>query len=137
MKLRPMQNEREPQIMIIPMIDIIFFLLVFFMMSMLSMTVEHSVPLQLPQAATAALQTEASLTVGVTADGRIFVEEEPVSRADFSRRMAAERERNSDVNVVLRADEDARHADVLFVLDGLRSAGISRIGIAADPGETP
>lgn len=137
MKLRPMQNEREPQIMIIPMIDIIFFLLVFFMMSMLSMTVEHSVPLQLPQAATAALQTEASLTVGVTADGRIFVEEEPVSRADFSRRMAAERERNPDVNVVLRADADARHADVLFVLDGLRSAGISRIGIAADPGETP
>lgn len=137
MKLRPMQNEREPHIMIIPMIDIIFFLLVFFMMSMLSMTVEHSVPLQLPQAATAALQTEASLTVGVTADGRIFVEEEPVSRADFSRRMAAERERNPDVNVVLRADEDSRHADVLFVLDGLRSAGISRIGIAADPGETP
>lgn len=137
MKLRPMQNEREPQIMIIPMIDIIFFLLVFFMMSMLSMTVEHAVPLQLPQAATAVLQTEASLTVGVTADGRIFVEEEQVSRADFSRRMAAERERNPDVNVVLRADEDARHADVLFVLDGLRSAGISRIGIAADPGETP
>lgn len=137
MKLRPMQNEREPQIMIIPMIDIIFFLLVFFMMSMLSMTVEHAVPLQLPQAATAVLQTEASLTVGVTIDGRIFVEEEPVSRADFSRRMAAERERNPDVNVVLRADEDARHADVLFVLDGLRSAGISRIGIAADPGETP
>lgn len=137
MKLRPMQNEREPHIMIIPMIDIIFFLLVFFMMSMLSMTVEHSVPLQLPQAATAALQTEASLTVGVTADGRIFVEEEPVSRADFSRRMAAERERNPDVNVVLRADEDSRHADVLFVLDGLRSAGISRIGIAAAPGETP
>lgn len=137
MKLRPMQNEREPQIMIIPMIDIIFFLLVFFMMSMLSMTVEHAVPLQLPQAATAVLQTEASLTVGVTADGRIFVEEEPVSRADFSWRMAAERERNPDVNVVLRADEDARHADVLFVLDGLRSAGISRIGIAADPGETP
>lgn len=137
MKLRPMQNEREPQIMIIPMINIIFFLLVFFMMSMLSMTVEHAVPLQLPQAATAVLQTEASLTVGVTADGRIFVEEEPVSRADFSRRMAAERERNPDVNVVLRADEDARHADVLFVLDGLRSAGISRIGIAADPGETP
>ena len=137
MKLRPMQNEREAHIMIIPMIDIIFFLLVFFMMSMLSMTVEHSVPLQLPQAATAVLQTEASLTVGVTADGRIFVEEEPVSRADFSRRMAAERERNPDVNVVLRADEDSRHADVLFVLDGLRSAGISRIGIAADPGETP
>lgn len=137
MKLRPMQNEREPQIIIIPMIDIIFFLLVFFMMSMLSMTVEHAVPLQLPQAATAVLQTEASLTVGVTADGRIFVEEEPVSRADFSRRMAAERERNPDVNVVLRADEDARHADVLFVLVGLRSAGISRIGIAADPGETP
>lgn len=137
MKLRPMQNEREPQIMIIPMIDIIFFLLVFFMMSMLSMTVEHAVPLQLPQAATAVLQTEGALTVGVNADGRIFVEEEPVSRSDFSRRMAAERERNPDVNVVLRADEDARHADVLFVLDGLRSAGISRIGIAADPGEMP
>ncbi len=51
MKIDLLPEEKSPQLMIIPMIDIIFFLLVFFMMSMLSMVVQKSVPLTLPQTA--------------------------------------------------------------------------------------
>lgn len=47
MRLRSMRNENHPQLMIIPMIDIIFFLLVFFMMSTLYMVEQHTVPINL------------------------------------------------------------------------------------------
>lgn len=58
MKLESMNVEKKPKIMIIPMIDIIFFLLVFFMMSMLSMVVQKSINLNLPQTATAKVNVE-------------------------------------------------------------------------------
>ena len=57
MRLERFENEKKPKIMIIPMIDIIFFLLVFFMMSMLSMVTQRSIGLNLPQASTAVIET--------------------------------------------------------------------------------
>ncbi len=132
MKLCTRREEKEPQIMIIPMIDIIFFLLVFFMMSMLSMTMDRSVPLALPSARTAQAAEGTPVAVSVTADGRLFVEKEPVAREDFVRRMAIEKARRGDLSALLRADADARHGDVLFALEGLREAGVTQIGIAAE-----
>ena len=62
--------------MIIPMIDIIFFLLVFFMMSMLSMVVQRSIDLSMPSAATAKISVHESVPVSITQDGSIYVERE-------------------------------------------------------------
>ena len=62
--------------MIIPMIDIIFFLLVFFMMSMLTMVVQRSIDLNLPQTATAKIVVKETLPVSITAGGDIYVEQE-------------------------------------------------------------
>lgn len=53
MKLRSLRTQRQPRLMIIPMIDIIFFLLVFFMMSTLYMVEQRTIPVNLPQAAAA------------------------------------------------------------------------------------
>lgn len=132
MKLRSLREDKEPRIMIIPMIDIIFFLLVFFMMSMLNMVVQRSINLNLPQTATAKLEVQETLPVSITADGSIFVEKEQISKSDFKRRMEIEKNRNPDVNVVLRADAKSEHAEFVFVLDQLKSVGINRIGIATE-----
>lgn len=59
--------------MIIPMIDIIFFLLVFFMMSMLSMVTQRSIGLNLPQASTAVIETTEELPVSIAEDGTILL----------------------------------------------------------------
>lgn len=132
MKLRSLREDKEPRIMIIPMIDIIFFLLVFFMMSMLTMVVQRSINLNLPQTATAKLTVQETLPVSITADGDIYVEKEKVSKADFQRRMEIEKSRNPEVNVVLRADAKSEHDQFVFVLDQLKSVGINRIGIATE-----
>jgi biopolymer transport protein ExbD len=127
-----MNVEKKPKIMIIPMIDIIFFLLVFFMMSMLTMVTQKTVNLNLPQTASAKLNVEKTLPISVTSDGTIYVEQEKISKDDFHRRMEIEKNRNPDLAIVLRADSKSEHGDFVFVLDQLKSVGISKIGIATE-----
>lgn len=137
MKLRPLKIEKKPSIMIIPMIDIIFFLLVFFMMSMLSMTARHTLDLDLPRASSAELTAVKSLPVSITRDGTIYVEKEKISRENFLRRIELEKERNPEMTVLLSADAQSEHGDFLFVLDKLNAAGIRKISIAAEPEPSP
>ena len=132
MKLSSMNVEKKPKIMIIPMIDIIFFRLVFFMMSMLTMVTQKTINLNLPQTASAKLNVEKTLPVSVTSDGTIYVEQEKISKDDFHRRMEIEKNRNPDLAIVLRADSKSEHGDFVFVLDQLKSVGISKIGIATE-----
>ena len=73
MRLQQLDVDKKPKIMIIPMIDIIFFLLVFFMMSMLTMVVQKSISLNLPQTVTSKLDIEKALPVAITSDGKIYV----------------------------------------------------------------
>ena len=73
MQLRNLRTTNKPKLMIIPMIDIIFFLLVFFMMSMLSMVVQKSVPVNLPAAQTAKVDIQKKVPITVTSDGSIYV----------------------------------------------------------------
>ena len=74
-QLRNLRTTNKPRLMIIPMIDIIFFLLVFFMMSMLSMVVQRSMPVNLPAASAGAVDLQRKIPITVTADGKIYVEE--------------------------------------------------------------
>ena len=132
MKLEPINVEKKPKIMTIPMIDIIFFLLAFFMMSMLSMVVQKSINLNLPQTASAKVNVEQTLPISITSDGTIYVEKEKISKEDFHKRMEIEKNRNPNVAIVLRADSKSEHGDFVFVLDQLKSVGISKIGIATE-----
>lgn len=91
MKLKSMKIEHQPKLMIIPMIDIIFFLLVFFMMSMLTMVVQKSVPIQLPQAATSKVNLDKVLPITVTADGAIYLEQERIPEGQLKARLEAEK----------------------------------------------
>ena len=132
MRLQQLDVDKKPKIMIIPMIDIIFFLLVFFMMSMLTMVVQKSISLNLPQTVTSKLDVETALPVAVTSDGQIYVEQEKIPRETFRRRMEIEKNRNPNLSIVLRADTKSEHGDFVFVLDQLKSVGISKIGIATE-----
>ena len=132
MRLQQLDVDKKPKIMIIPMIDIIFFLLVFFMMSMLTMVVQKSISLNLPQTVTSKLDIEKALPAAVTSDGQIYVEQEKIPRETFRRRMEIEKNRNPNLSIVLRADTKSEHGDFVFVLDQLKSVGISKIGIATE-----
>jgi len=124
---------RRARIEIVPMIDVVFFLLVFFMMASLSMAVYAGLPVSLPRAATG--QVAPSETAAVTVDhlGHAYLNREPVAMADLDQRMRRLLEGNPALAIVINADGDASHRDVVAVLDALRLAGASRMAIAVTP----
>ena len=127
---------RKARIEIIPLIDTVFFLLVFFMMSSLSMAVYHGMPVSLPQAATGQQSIAESASVSVDREGRTFVNREPVSLSGLGERVRSLVQINPALAVIINADGDVTHRHVVDVLDALRGAGVNRMAIAVTPTAT-
>ena len=132
MRLRSLYIEEKPTIMIIPMIDIIFFLLVFFMLSMLTMVTQKTIALKLPVATVAKVDTTKTLPVSVDKNGAIYFEREKISLPDLQSRLISAKEKSEKVTVVLRGDVDSSYGDVVTVMDAIRHAGIDRISAATE-----
>ncbi|CVK18321.1 MULTISPECIES: biopolymer transporter ExbD [Sporomusa] len=132
MRLRSLRVAEQPQLMIIPMIDIIFFLLVFFMMSTLYMVEQHTMPVSLPQAAAVQQDTQRNITVTVTKDGRILFEQEELPLTLLKKRVGMEIAGQPDKVFVLRADKQVEYGQVINVLDELKMAGARRVAVAAE-----
>ena len=128
---RPMKKAR---IEIIPMIDTVFFLLVFFMMASLSMTVYRGVPLSLPKAASGEPRQD-RVSVSVTRDGVIYLDRDQVEPAQLTEKLRALHDRDPEVVVVVSADGDVTHGHVVEAMDAARVAGVSRMAIAVQPME--
>lgn len=131
MRIDLMLREEKPRLMIIPMIDIIFFLLVFFMMSMLTMVVQKSMPLTLPQSATAKVSMEENIPVTVTAEGEVYYEKEKLSLSALENRLW-EKKQQGEVSIILRGDTAANYGTVVQVMDMIKNLGISKVYIATD-----
>ena len=118
MRINSLKEDRKPLLMIIPMIDIIFFLLVFFMMSMLTMVTQKTIALNLPKS--------------ITEDGRLFLEQNLVSEEELARRLVSLKTENEKLTVVLRGDEKTDYGTVVGVMDVIRRTGIERVSIATE-----
>ncbi|MGM9539230.1 ExbD/TolR family protein [Anaerovibrio sp.] len=130
MRLTSTRLESSPKLMIIPMIDIIFFLLVFFMLNTLYMTNQQTVPVNLPQAASASTDVVKSLQVTVAKDGQLYLGTEPMSMEQLKKRVQAE-SAGGNTALVLRADSDVDYGRFIAVLDELKRSGAGKISLAA------
>lgn len=132
MRFQKYGEERKPKLMIIPMIDIIFFLLFFFMMGTLYMVEQKTIAVNLPQASSPHISREQSVAITVLASGKILFEKEEIPRGLLKKRAETALQRNPDVVFVLRSDEKAEYKYVVEVLDALKMAGASRLAIATE-----
>jgi biopolymer transport protein ExbD len=131
------QQSEKARIEIIPMIDVIFFLLVFFMISTLSMTINRGLPVNLPTAATSQKDVRDNVSLTVMQDGKIFLNKEPVTLQDMGPRVKAALAADPQLAVVINADGQVLHSTVVDILDELRQAGVSGLAIAVKPGKKP
>lgn len=134
MKLRDVRNRKTPELIIIPMIDIMFFLLVFFMMSTLYMVNIKTVDVNLPQASHAETDMKVTYLVTLKADGSLWLEDKQIDEEALLNQAQQEQKRNPRFAVVLRADQNMDYGMVIGLLDKLKGAGISKIALAADNG---
>ena len=127
MKL-PRNTPKKARLEIIPMIDTMFFLLVFFMLASLTMTNQQSLPVQLPQAQGLAATDSQRVTLTLTRDNSLFYNQEPLA----SPQEALQRLQNQSPPpaVLLNADRSISHGQVVELLDSLRRKGISKIAVA-------
>lgn len=136
MKL-PTAVKKKPRIEIIPMIDTMFFLLVFFMIATLSMTLQRGMPVNLPEAESSTDKVQEEVSLSVTKDGMLFFNKELIALDDLERRLADTRQRDPDPSVIINADESVQHGLVIQVMDKVRISGISNMAIATKPSPQP
>jgi biopolymer transport protein ExbD len=132
MKLRNLRIERQPKFMIIPMIDIIFFLLVFFMMSSLSMIQQATLPVALPQSTAAQKDSNKHIAVTITDNGSIFLDQEELSADLMDKRIRRALADKPDATFVLRAHKEIPYGTVIAVMDALKKAGARHVSVATE-----
>ena len=131
MRLRDRRAFGKPEVVIIPMIDIMFFLLVFFIMSTLYMVNVKTVDVNLPKAQSAQTQLNVTYLVTVRKDGSLWLEDQPIDADTLVKQARMESQKNPRFAVVVRADGDMNYSGVMELLDRFRQAGITRFGLAA------
>lgn len=132
MKLRDPRTRKIPELNIIPMIDIMFFLLVFFMLSTMYMIDLKTIPVKLPQATQAAADTASTFAVSLKSDGSIYLGDMPTDIDSLVMQASIEQKNNNAFAVVIRADKDIDYGKVIELIDRLKGAGVTRFGLATD-----
>jgi biopolymer transport protein ExbD len=131
-----LQNEPDipAQINIVPMIDVIFAILTFFIMSSLFLTKSESLPVNLPKASTAVQNTTTSLQLTLTVDktGEMFLNKQPIQIENLESEIKNRSQANQELVVVLNADESINHGQVVGIMDILRTIPGVKLGIATE-----
>jgi biopolymer transport protein ExbD len=116
----------------LPLIDIVFLLLVFFIYAMLSMAVHRGLPVELPLSTTAEIDKKLTLSVSVEADETIYVDKERVALENLTQVLQSKAGHTREPGVLIFADRSLRYQMIYKVLDKIRQAGLSRISLQAD-----
>ena len=132
---RNFHEVREPLVMIIPMIDIMLCLLVFFMLSTMYMVNASTVQVNLPQAATAQQDTRPHIiSITVTEDGKILFDRDDEPTRELSAKVKQQLTDDPDTVFVVRGDKKADYQYIVSVFDVLKEAGTRHVSIATETG---
>ncbi|MDB9303627.1 ExbD/TolR family protein [Nodularia spumigena] len=131
----------ETQIQILPLIDVVFCILTFFLLAALQFTRQQAINIDLPKAATSTLAggvTSQSATQIVTIDavGNLYIEKQPVQRDQLAQNLSQYLQANPSGTLVLNASRTATYNDVVEILDLMRQVGGDRVSLGIIPGPT-
>jgi biopolymer transport protein ExbD/biopolymer transport protein TolR len=133
-------NKREEgkkvnsNINVTPMVDVMLVLLIIFMV--ITPMLNNKVNVDLPIATAAVIMENANkedaITVAITRDGKVFLGADMVNPDDLGAKIAAKLENKTDKEVYLRADVRANYGKVMNAVDGIRTAGVSELGLLTE-----
>lgn len=128
----PDESETPFQINIVPMIDVIFSILIFFIISTLYLTRSEGLPVNLPKAATTQTLRKAQINVTINAKGGIALNREPIELSELEDAVGSLVGSSSESLVVINADERVAYGRVVSVMDRLNQVKGVRLAIAAE-----
>ncbi len=134
MRIAPYQPKKA-RIEIVPMIDTIFFLLVFFMMASLSMTTMRGMPVNLPKSSSAQSRPVEKVVLTLTTEGYYFVDSQRVEFGQIRPALTSILKRNPDTAVVINCDQRQQVKGLVELADEAKSCGARLLTIATSPKE--
>lgn len=129
----PRSTPKKARIEIIPMIDTMFFLLVFFMVDTLSMTNQNSLPVNLPHASGVQSEKQQLVTLTLTKDNKLYFEKEEIASSAALLQRLREQSTQEKVSVLINADHSIEHGRVIELMDAVRQSGVTKIAVAVNP----
>ena len=131
--MRPISEAEDTfEINILPMIDVIFSILAFFIISSLFLTRSQGLPVDLPSAQTAEPKQSVQLNITIEPDGKMFLDRQPIELGNLKAALTEKINPDSNSVVVINADEKVEHGTVVKVMDRLRQVPGAKMAIAAD-----
>jgi biopolymer transport protein ExbD len=125
-------TRKKPRIEMLPLIDIVFLLLVFFIYAMLSMAVHKTLPVALPKSSTAKIEKKLILSITIRADGTLYVDKEKKLLRELGSYLKQLTTKERITGVSIFADKAVSYQELFRVLDQIRIAGITRISLQAE-----
>lgn len=129
------ESDDSMEINILPMIDVIFAILSFFIISTLFLTRFEGLPVNLPEAETAAPQPEAMFTVTLNAAGQVFLNQEPIQVAALKSTIEQQLNPGQAATVIIHGDEAANYGRVVEIMDEVRTIEGAKLGMATQRGD--
>src|SRR4028119_1195949 len=137
LRLRIDTQSEDVRIEVVPLVDVVFCILIFFILASVSFARQQAISIDLPKASTGTPQGREILVVSLNDLGQVYVEQQPVvTKDDFYQKLRAYRKENPNGLMALYASTNATYNDVVQVLDLLREVGGDRVALATLPGES-
>jgi biopolymer transport protein ExbD len=127
---------QEVRIEIVPMIDVIFCILTFFILAAVGFSRQQAISLDLPQASTGTAQMREMLVVSLDDFGQLYLEKQPVSQVQLYSAIKNYHSLNPTGLMVLHASQDVAYKEVVQILDMLKEVGGNRVALATLPGQS-
>jgi biopolymer transport protein ExbD len=137
MKINLDTPAEEARIELVPLIDVIFCILTFFLLASLQLTRQQAINVDLPKAKTGQTQMREMLIVSIDDFGQTYIDQLPVNYQQLDRILKSFQSKNPAGLMVLYAPQNARYAKVVEVLDKLREVGGDRVALATLPSSAP
>ena len=131
MKLNKSRFQQAARFELLPLIDVIFLLLIFFIFVMLKMTMQNGISIELPQAVESQSQTKEMLTISIDKEDQIFINQQLTDIDSFLGKVIR-LQNNNKLPILIRGDQQANLGIALSILDDLRSAGFEHVAFAAE-----
>ena len=126
-------EEENIQINILPMIDVIFVILSFFIVSSLYLVRLETIPVNLPNAETANQEKDTAIVITLNLDNKVFIDEKIIDISLFENELRSKLKNNNNKKVVLRADKSIKYGRVISILDIMRKIEDIKIGVSTEP----
>ncbi len=136
MKIVSPLPQKKARLEIIPLIDIMFFLLASFMLVSLTMTKQRTVSVNLPAAASGQTNLKPdNISLAVKADGQLYIEKQPIALETLEAMLKDKLKANKDLPVFISGDAATPHGAMIAVLDYVRRCGVTKVAFSVKPSD--